>query len=202
MANIDGEPGLEIIANSAAQGPLYAWDAKGKVLPGWPVFPDGYAYPVAGQLSSTSPGDEVVAANFGNWGRLSAFHGGGHPATGHGPRHRHTSGYASSASLSDVDGDGLDEIFMVDAYSMPYQVLRNGRAGGDPLPGWPVPLVSSERTGTFPPAIADLDGDGHPEIIYGDNQHQLHARRAAMARSWLASPSRSRGSTPRRWSET
>ena len=68
--------------------------------------------------------------------------------------------WSSSATLADVDGDGLDEIFIGEEDGL----LHAYRADGSILPGWPSPYASGCQSRSTP-AIADLDADGKLEII-------------------------------------
>src|SRR5438045_9457688 len=63
------------------------------------------------------------------------------------------------AGRADVDGDGLDEIFTEEEDWR----LHAYKADGSILPGWPVYGEGGQERHT--PAIAELDGDGIPEIV-------------------------------------
>jgi hypothetical protein len=63
--------------------------------------------------------------------------------------------------LADVDGDDVPEIFVVDRLGRAAALDRFGAA----LPGWPVTIDRYEFTPPSP-AVADLDGDGSPEILF------------------------------------
>jgi thermitase len=155
-ANVDGESGLQIFATSLAYGPLNAWDSAGNILPGWPIETEGAAYPAAGQLSATSPGNELFISELG--GRLAAYNGSGTMLAGW---PRQSANYiASPPSIADVDGDGLDEIFTEEEDFS----LHGYKANGAVLEGWPVwSAVGGQRQ--YTPAIADLDGDGDLEVV-------------------------------------
>jgi FG-GAP-like repeat len=155
VGNIDADPTLEILATALAPGPLYAWNADGSPQPGWPVQIMGAAYPALGQLSAPSPGLEVFSAHFGD--PLVAYSGAGVNLPGW---PRNASNYvATPPSLADVDGDGLDEIFLEEED----WALHAYRANGAVLQGWPVSGDGGQERHT--PAIGDLDGDGAPEIV-------------------------------------
>jgi VCBS repeat protein len=160
VGNIDQDPQPEILATGLARGPLYAWKHDGRLVPGWPVGSgDGVEYPALGTLSRRPflpPPLRVFSAGFGDY--LEAWGTRGRLLPGW---PRSVANYVSSpAALGDVDGNGLDEIFIGEEDDF----LHAYRANGTPLPGWPVlTQVGSQRRDT--PAIADLDGDGDPEII-------------------------------------
>jgi len=159
VGTVDGDPQLEIVATALSSGPLYAWRSDGSELGGWPLNDFfGAAYPALGELSASSTGWEVAAGHFEFAAKVAAYSGAGAslpgwPLTG-------ANYTATPPSLADVDGDGIDEIFIEEE---DWQ-LHAYKADGTPLAGWPVyaPLGGQER---HTPAIADLDGDGDPEII-------------------------------------
>ena len=155
VGNIDADPTLEILATGLAGGPLYAWNADGSPEPGWPAGIMGAAMPALGQLSTADPGLEVFSAHYG--GAMVAYNGAGVVLPGW---PREASNYiASPPSLADVDGDGLDEIFVEEED----WALHAYRANGTVLPSWPVSGDGGQERHT--PAIGDLDGDGAPEIV-------------------------------------
>ena len=158
VGNIDGDATLEILVTALAGGPLYAWNSDGSSQPGWPVSGiPGAGYPALGELSTSSPGLEVSSAHWGFPGQLVAYNGAGATLPGW---PRDSSNYvATPPALSDVDGDGLDEIFTEEED----WGLHAYRANGSVLAGWPVSGDGGQERHT--PAIADLDGDGRPEIV-------------------------------------
>jgi len=159
VGNIDADPRLEILVTSLANGPLYAWRFDGTPMPGWPALdPAGPAYPALGQLSLTEPGLEVFSGHIGFPGSLAAHAGSGASLPGW---PRSSANYvATPPSLGDVDGSGIDKIFIEEED----WGLHAYRADGTILPGWPATtFVGGQERHT--PAIADLDGDGIPEIV-------------------------------------
>lgn len=156
VANLNNDSSLEIVATSLANGPLNGWNASGILLNGWPIFTPGAAYPSAGELSAAIAGNEIFSANWSQPG-LTAFDGSttllpGWP--------RNSANYISStAALADIDGDGIDEIFIGEE---DWQ-LHGYRANSTVLSGWPVSGSGGQRFSA--PAIGDLDGDGDLEIV-------------------------------------
>jgi len=155
VGNIDGDPTLEILVTALAGGPLYAWNSDGSPQPGWPVAGPGASYPALGQLSTASPGFEVFSAYWGD--ELVAYNGAGLILPGW-PR-TNSNYVATPASLADVDGEGLDEIFLEEED----WALHAYRANGTVLPGWPTSGPGGQERHT--PAIGDLDGNGDLEIV-------------------------------------
>lgn len=159
VGNIDGDAALEILVTGLAGGPLYAWNSDGSTVPGWPVVDmPGAAYPALGELEAGGEGLEVFEGHFASQAKILARRGTGLVLPGWPKTINYT---GSPASLADVDGDGLDEIFTEEEDWR----LHGYRAGGAPLPGWPPAetLVGGQERHT--PAIADLDGDGTLEIV-------------------------------------
>jgi hypothetical protein len=159
VGNIDGDPALEILATGLAQGPLYAWNADGTPVPGWPVVDiPGAAYPALGELAAGEAGLEVFSAHYGPDPDLVARTGSALTLRGW---PRTSANYvATPPTLADVDGDGVDEIFTEEEDWH----LHAYRAEGAPLAGWPtIGYVGGQERHT--PAVADLDGDRDLEIV-------------------------------------
>lgn len=158
VGNIDADRRLEIIATSLTIGPLNAWNSDGSRVKGFPVKTGAPAYPALGQLSNTTPGLELFAGlTKYDSEDLYAYAGDGHLLPGW-PR-RSGNYIASPPALADVDGDGLDEIF-IEEQDHGFHAYK---ADGTVLPGWPRSTDAGQELHT--PAIGDLDGDGIPEIV-------------------------------------
>jgi hypothetical protein len=156
VGNLDTDPQLEIVVSGTGSGPLYAWNHDGSPVPGWPVAVGGVAYGAMGELAAEFDGLEVFA---GIWtGSLGAWSGEGTDLLGW-PQ-AGANYITSPPALADVDGDGIDEIFIAqEDWS-----LHGFEADGTPLTGWPV-RVSQGSQSLHVPAIADLDLDGRNEIV-------------------------------------
>jgi hypothetical protein len=151
IANIDSQPDLEILSTATALGPLYAWKSDGALVKNWPVSANSYGavYPAAGNLTGFGP-LEIVSGQF--YAQLSAYNGNSEylPGWPIAP----TEGYTPPA-LADIDNDGFDEVFFAGYAFEP---------DGSPIAGWPIGIKSHDL---HTPAIADLDGDNDPEIVFG-----------------------------------
>jgi ELWxxDGT repeat protein len=164
VGDIDADPEPEILVTALATGPLYAFNGDGTPVDGWPTRDEaGSVYPGLGNLTDDAPGFEVVT---GTWGirnvesRLQAHAGDGSLLAGW-PRGRYI--YIDQPpTLADIDGDGIDEIFINEEDS----IVHAFRTDGSLVPGWRegghMPW-SQQRVSTA--AAGDLDGDGRPEIV-------------------------------------
>jgi hypothetical protein len=162
VGNIDGDPTLEIVVTGVANGPLYAWNADGSPQEGWPDSLQFSGYPTLGNLSSSHPGLEIFALRYGGYDRsmqAMAYSGSGTMLPGWPLQ---TPNLGPLSALADVDGDGIDEIFVQGLDGKMYAF----KADGTELEGWPVydpNRYTDERFSA--PAIGDLDGDGSLEIV-------------------------------------
>lgn len=75
---------------------------------------------------------------------------------------------ASSPAVGDIDGNGRPEIVFGTGSFWPdrQHKVRALRCDGTPVPGWPVTVLGQVSTS---PALADLNGDGVPEVIVTDD---------------------------------
>ena len=155
--DLDGDGDLEIVT-LANDGIARAFEVDGTELPGWPratLRIGSGSTPAVWDLDGDGRDDVVFG---GTDSLLYVVSGDGEDFVGF-PRAVGAK-ILSSPVLLDVEGDGTMEIFVM---------ARDGRiwglrTDGTSLPGWPVAVDPYEFTPPSP-AVADLDGDGSPEIL-------------------------------------
>ena len=81
------------------------------------------------------------------------------------PTPAHFAGALSEVSVGDLDGDGYPEILHTGGSCLVSAVYYSGA----PRTGYPIaagdPLAPADSTGFWPPLIADVDQDGHRDVI-------------------------------------
>ena len=169
VADLDPEyPGLEIVFGDVL-GRVYAYHADGTPVAGWPVEtePEIWNAPAVGDLDGDQVPEVVVAPRmFDN--RVYVFHADGTPMEGWpqpypGGGTDGTAGAYASPVIADLDGDGFGEIILHTLLGRVYVWRHDGTPYLGTSPEVLATGATSWDTGT--PAVADLTGDGLPEIL-------------------------------------
>lgn len=169
--NLDGDQeigfGTVTVVSAGDNNYEYVLDHEGTVPPGWPK----QIYSIQGSsltfsnIETVSNADEVIG---GMWGdKIYAWHGDGTLVPGW---PKTIAAARSSAAVIDLDRDGDLEIIVpsTDGGGKIYAVHHNATM----VAGWPVTIGSPLRSAV---ATADIDKDGYPEIICGDQDGYVHA---------------------------
>jgi len=153
VGDLDSDGYLDVVV-AAGTGGMYAWDHLGSLLPGWPWRSASYigVSPALGDLDGDGFLDIVFgdhdagvyaldrrAANLPGWPRL-------------------ISSWFTSASLADLDEDSFLDVVIGSGDDLLHVFDRLGQE----LPGWPRERKSG---GGWSPAVGDIDGDGHLDIV-------------------------------------
>jgi len=190
-----GGHGERSIVVASREGKIYAFNAKGERVRGFPVAvrpggPRGDAPPnlEVGILSKPvladldgKPGLEIVVSALD--GRIYAWRGDGKPLAGfpvtvRDPRNGRVAKIVSTPAVGDIDGDGRPEIVVgVNGDDHGLAAAYALRANGAFVPGWSPFEVALLRPDLLPtlangvqmtPALVDADGDGDMEVVlYG-----------------------------------
>ena len=164
VGDIDGDGDLEIVQGTRGMtsgGLVYAFEADGTVMPGFPLSLSGNNISGAVTLADLDgDGDlELLAAERAYpIGYLHIFHHDGNPYGANWPAeldHVPT----GTPAVGDIDNDGFPEIV-----HMSYTSIYAYEAGGDILPGWPLTWYPDRRFSYQSPALGDLTEDGFLEI--------------------------------------
>jgi uncharacterized repeat protein (TIGR01451 family) len=182
VEDLDFDGNMEIIAPSGLGGKIYAWHHNGlEVADGDEnPFTFGVFYVTGTSFLYSSPavgnidGDvfpEVVFGTQGSFGKVIALKrtaslAAGWPVDTLGQ-------ITSSPALADLDfpPDGQNEIIIASESDSVYVLRGNGTN----YPGWPRAAMVNSATGhTSSPVVADLDEDGHLDIIFAANNGKMH----------------------------
>lgn len=130
------------------------------IHPGWPSSAGiNTETPIAADLD----GDGEMEILWGQLGRLNVRH---HDGTyvGGWPYSYNPSG---PPSVAELDGAPIVGMYSNDFNTRQGQVSL-WRANGTPLPGWPKAIITGNQwvPHKLPLVLADIDGDGRPEVIY------------------------------------
>ncbi|MCI0479851.1 VCBS repeat-containing protein, partial [Candidatus Uhrbacteria bacterium] len=179
LANLDGEPGLEIVGASWNTKQIFIFDKDGAALPGWPKTTAFlcWASPVVGDIDGDAD-LEVIAYDV--YGKVYAWHANGTEVRD-GDANSATDGvffvtknpgtwHMSTPAIADMDEDGVGEIVVCSPNDSIYCLNGNGSR----VPGWPLKVADSGANITASPAIGDIDGDGHLEMVVQSSSGRVY----------------------------
>ncbi|MDD3641958.1 MAG: ATP-binding protein [Candidatus Krumholzibacteria bacterium] len=161
VADIDGD-GRDEIAVAVRDCRIFLLDHRGRTLPGWPreTVATTYTGPMLADIDADGEYEIAVCTldKFIHMWREDGSDVPGWP--------REIGGYATSAPIPVKAGTPGESSVLVSASPGVIHLFTPGGAERD---GWPKTLPASTRTQGFdrrPTGIADLDGDGSPEILH------------------------------------
>jgi hypothetical protein len=176
VGDVDLDGDLEVFVGSwfdfgvGSTGGLYAFDADGTPLPGWPQLTMPATSVVASPALADLDGDddlEIVTGTYETNAKVYVWHHTGELMTGWPqaiPRQpASSSGMTSSPAIGDLDNDGDLEI--VTGSMGQCGIVYAWHHTGGLVTGWPV-LVSPVVDGSSP-VLGDVDGDGAADIVVG-----------------------------------
>ena len=145
----------------------YVIDYTGNVLQGWPKQMYGIqgASLTFADIDNSTSNEEVIGGMWGN--KIYVWYDNGTLVDGW-PKNIYVS--RSSTTVNDIDCDGDLEIIIptTDGGGLIYALHHDGTL----VDGWPVNIGSPIRRAV---ASADIDQDGFPEILFGDQNGFVYA---------------------------
>ncbi|MCX6165638.1 MAG: T9SS type A sorting domain-containing protein [Ignavibacteriae bacterium] len=162
FGDIDGDGYGEIVVTNhglTSGGYIYAYKRDGTVCTGFPIN-HGYSSRSPVLADVNNDGKMEIIVNLKSPARCYIYKGDGTVLTGW-PK---TIGSvpASSAAVGDIDGDNAPEIIMEAYYG-----LYAWKVNGDSIPGFPFMMPNGDVNSYSSPVLADVNGDGYREIIFG-----------------------------------
>ncbi|MBN1337670.1 MAG: VCBS repeat-containing protein [Bacteroidales bacterium] len=172
IGDIDGNGEDEIVVSTRLpgtgnEGALYAFRKNGDPVPGFPVALLGGAVnaPVLADIDGDDDLEIVLEERFYPKGYVTVYHGDGTLANGWPQTLNQVP--ASAVAVGDITGDSIPEI-IAESYTSIFAFTHDGQI----LPGFPYTPGNARIFSYSSPVLADLDNDGHREIIAGDHSSE------------------------------
>ncbi len=176
IVDLDGDSHLDV--GTAGEQGVFFYDRTGVPLPGWPFT---WSVPINNpQWSAPAVGDvdhdgslEVAVGNvcYPDWG-VYLIHANGTVASGWPKVIRPI---YSSPALADLDGDETLEIIAQEGDpGSQGSRLWVWHPDGNVMTGWPRTIAAEGNSSRCNPAVADVQGDGVPEIVTVTADAKLH----------------------------
>lgn len=164
FGDIDGDGYGEIVVTNhglTSGGYIYAFKRDGTPCPGFPIN-HGYSSrtPVLADVNGDGKMEIIVNKRTYPTGSVYIYKNDGTILTGWPKNIGHVP--ASSAAVGDIDNDNVPEIIMES-----YNGLYAWKVNGDSIPGFPFMMPNSDVNSYSSPVLADVNGDGYREIIFG-----------------------------------
>jgi|GEM_PF-1601299 len=160
VADLDGDGAREIVASNGAG--VYVYDGRTGAAK-WSVASGGGTSIAVGNVDA-DPAPEIVTTTYGGKGYVLSGQTGA-------VKWSCANGFGSKVRLADLDGDGMQEIIGASPW---YKITIFDADLQSPT--WEI--ATSLDIGAI--MVVDTDGDGIPEIVYGDGQwgkvHAVDAR--------------------------
>jgi hypothetical protein len=163
IADLDND-GLDEIVVGEAAGDLHAYRSDGTELPGWPVQFDAGGQFITAPAVADVDGDGYLDLVSSSSGFLLAFDRFAAPPRGY-PVFLEGMSLTASPIVGDVDGDRRPDL-IAPLYGLDRRIAVLSAAGQVVR----TMVASSEILFTTAVALADLDGDGMPEILAQSNE--------------------------------
>jgi hypothetical protein len=173
-ADIDGD-GLPELVVGGGDNRLYVWNADGSNVPGFPLLLNGPVWSSPAVAYLDGPGDtspEIIFSTAND--SVYVLNANGTRRTGW-PVWFRTSGVSKSPSpaIADMNNDGFADIVMMGTNGGVYVLKRDGQL----LFPWGniryTALTSSASESS--PVVADINGDGLPDVVCGGEEGLLYA---------------------------